>query len=164
MRFIEILTPLILCLAAILFLNLWPSNRRQDKLHGLSSSPILLLFLVFNFIIIAILVGNYRPSQEVDGAWPRFLPLNEGQEDMKNKTGDGIEDDDGDGDDYFGSDGYVEDDDDDNSSDDDDIFWKDEEEDDDSCLNRRIESFIAKVNEEWRKERLRDLCGSGYEA
>ncbi|KAG7956806.1 hypothetical protein I3843_11G142000 [Carya illinoinensis] len=146
MRFVEIMTPLVLlmCLAA--------------KLHGFSSSP-LLLFSVFNITIIAILVGNYRPSQKVDGAWPLFFPLNEGEEDMKYETGDDVEDqeeEDEDEEECFGaSDGYVEDDDDDTS--DDDIFWQDEEEDDD-CLNRRIESFIAKVNEEWRKERLRDLC------
>ncbi|KAF5474518.1 hypothetical protein F2P56_006411 [Juglans regia] len=155
------MTPLVLdlCLAAILFLNLWPSNRQQDKLHGFSSSP-LLRFSVFNMIIIVILVGNYRPSQEVDGAWPPFLPLNEGlgEEDMKYKTWDRIEEEDDNNDEecFGGSDGYVEDDDDDDTSDDD-IFWQEEEEDDD-CLNRRIESFIAKVNEQWRKERLRDLC------
>lgn len=160
MSFVNILIPLFLCCIAILVLNLWPSNRQQQKPLGFSSSP-LLVFSVFNTIIIAILIGNYRPStEEVEGVMPPFLPQNEEEIDAQDDTGDYInckedENEDEDEDEvYHGSDGYDKDDD-DNSSDDE-SCWQDEEEYDNN-LERRIESFIAKVNEEWRKERLREI-------
>uniref|UniRef100_A0A7N2N326 Uncharacterized protein n=1 Tax=Quercus lobata TaxID=97700 RepID=A0A7N2N326_QUELO len=160
MSFVNILIPLFLCWVAILVLNLWSSNRQQQKPLGFSSSP-LLVFSVFNTIIIAILIGNYRPStEEVEGVMPPFLPQNEEDKDAQDDTGDyinGKEDENEDEDEdeeYHGSDGYDEDDD-DNSSDDE-ICWQDDEEYDNN-LERRIESFIAKVNEEWRKERLREI-------
>ncbi|KAM3734957.1 hypothetical protein ACB098_10G054000 [Castanea mollissima] len=158
MSFVNILIPLFLCWVAILVLNLWSSNRQQQKSLGFSSSP-LLVFSVFNSIIIAILIGNYRPStEEVEGVMPPFLPQNEEEIDAQDDTGDYInckEDEDEDEDEeYHGSDGYDKDDD-DNSSDDE-ACWQDEEEYDNN-LERRIESFIAKVNEEWRKERLREI-------
>lgn len=158
MSFVNILIPLFLCCIAILVLNLWPSNRQQQKPLGFSSSP-LLVFSVFNTIIIAILIGNYRPStEEVEGVMPPFLPQNEEEIDAQDDTGDYInckEDENEDEDEvYHGSDRYNKDDD-DNSSDDE-SCWQDEEEYDNN-LERRIESFIAKVNEEWRKERLREI-------
>ena len=162
MSFVNILIPLFLCWVAILVLNLWSSNRQQQKPLGFSSSP-LLVFSVFNTIIIAILIGNYRPStEEVEGVMPPFLPQNEGEKDAQDDTGDYIngredeneyEDEDED-EEYHGSDGYDEDDDDNGS--DDETCWQDDEEYDKN-LERRIESFIAKVNEEWRKERLREI-------
>lgn len=91
---------------------------------------------------------------------PPFLPQNEEEIDAQDDTGDYInckedENEDEDEDEvYHGSDGYDKDDD-DNSSDDE-SCWQDEEEYDNN-LERRIESFIAKVNEEWRKERLREI-------
>lgn len=160
MSFVNILIPLFLCSVAILVLNLWSSNRQQQKPLGFSSSP-LLVFSVFNTIIIAILIGNYRPStEEVEGVMPPFLPQNEEEIDAQDDTGDYInckedENEDEDEDEvYHGSDRYNKDDD-DNSSDDE-TCWQDEEEYDNN-LERRIESFIAKVNEEWRKERLREI-------
>lgn len=160
MSFVNILIPLFLCSVAILVLNLWSSNRQQQKPLGFSSSP-LLVFSVFNTIIIAIVIGNYRPStEEVEGVMPPFLPQNEEEIDAQDDTGDYInckedENEDEDEDEvYHGSDGYDKDDD-DNSSDDE-SCWQDEEEYDNN-LERRIESFIAKVNEEWRKERLREI-------
>lgn len=160
MSFVNILIPLFLCCIAILVLNLWPSNRQQQKPLGFSSSP-LLVFSVFNTIIIAILIGNYRPStEEVEGVMPPFLPQNEEEIDAQDDTGDYINCKEDENEDevedevYHGSDGYDKDDD-DNSSDDE-SCWQDEEEYDNN-LERRIESFIAKVNEEWRKERLREI-------
>lgn len=160
MSFVNILIPLFLCCIAILVLNLWPSNRQQQKPLGFSSSP-LLVFSVFNTIIIAILIGNYRPStEEVEGVMPPFLPQNEEEIDAQDDTGDYINCKEDENEDevedevYHGSDGYDKDDD-DNSSDDE-SCWQDEEEYDNN-LERRIESFIVKVNEEWRKERLREI-------
>ncbi|KAB1217113.1 hypothetical protein CJ030_MR4G021208 [Morella rubra] len=157
MKFVQILIPVALGLAAILLLQLRSSNLQQHKLHGFLSSP-LLLFSVFNTIIVFLLFGNYRPfsSEEVDGVWPPLFSVYEGEEEREeaktNDIGDYSEDDEDE--EFCGSDGYDEDDDDDSSSDDD-IFWQDEE--DDTHLNIRIESFIAKMNEEWRKERLREI-------
>lgn len=150
MRFVKILIPLILCLAAILVLSFWLSNR-EHKLHGFLNNP-LLLFSVFNIIIVAIIVLSCRPSsEEVDRNWPIFLPLcEEGY--TQGDTGDYIEDDE----EYHGSDGYDEDNDDDSS--DDEIFWQEEEYDDN--LEMKIESFIAKVYEERRKERLREIVAT----
>jgi hypothetical protein len=77
MRFVKILIPLVLCLAAIRVLSLWLSNR-EDKLHGFSCSP-LLLFSVLNTIVIAILVLSYGSySEEVDRNWPILPPPYEG--------------------------------------------------------------------------------------
>ncbi|KAE8055171.1 hypothetical protein FH972_012032 [Carpinus fangiana] len=160
MRFVKILIPLVLCLAAIGVLSLWLSNR-EHKLHGFSSSP-LLLFSVLNTIVIAILVLSYGPySEEVDRNWPILPPSYEG--DGKGDTGDYIEDEeeyngDGKGDtgdyiedeeEYNGSDGCEEDNDDDDSD--------DEEYEN---LEMRIESFIAKVYGQRRKERLLESRGT----
>ncbi len=154
MRFVNILIPLILFSAAILVLNLWSANHQQHKPLRFSSSP-LLVYSVFNMIIIVILIGNYRPSsEEVDGAMPPFLPLYEGEKDTQDDTGNYIDHED---EENHGSDGNdKDDDDDDDGSGDDEICWQDEEEYDNN-LERRIEDFIAKVNEEWRKERLREM-------
>jgi len=149
MRFVKILIPLILCLAAILVLTFWLPNR-EHKLHGFLSNP-LLLFSVFNTIIVAILVLSCTPSsEEIDQNWAIFLPLCEGY--MQGDTGDYIEEDE----EYHGSDGYDEDNDDDSS--DDEVFWHEEEYDD--KLEMKIESFIAKVYEERRKERLREIVAT----
>ncbi|KAE8055170.1 hypothetical protein FH972_012031 [Carpinus fangiana] len=155
MRFVKILIPLVLCLAAIGVLSLWLSNR-EHKLHGFSSSP-LLLFSVLNTIVIAILVLSYGPySEEDDRNWPILPPPYEGdakwpilpplyERDGKGDTGDYIEDEE----EYNGSDGYEEDNDDDSSD--------DEEYEN---LEMRIESFIAKVYEQRRKESLLESRGT----
>jgi hypothetical protein len=146
MRFVKILIPLVLCLAAIRVLSLWLSNR-EHKLHGFSSSP-LLLFSVLNTIVIAILVLSYGPySEEVDRNWPILPPPYEGdakwpilplpyeedakwpilpplyERDGKCDTGDYIEDEE----EYNGSDGYEEDNDDDDDDDSNDDRSDDEE-------------------------------------
>jgi hypothetical protein len=145
MRFVKILIPLVLCLAAIGVLSLWLSNR-EHKLHGFSSSP-LLLFSVLNTIVIAILVLSYGSySEEVDWNWPILPPPYEG--DGKGDTGDYIEDEE----EYNGSDGCEEDNDDDNDDDDSDEEYEN--------LEMRIESFIAKVYEQRRKERLLESRGT----
>jgi hypothetical protein len=202
MRFVKTLIPLVLCLAAIGVLSLWLSNR-EHKLHGFSSSP-LLLFSVLNTIVIAILVLSYGPySEEVNRNWPILPPPYEGdakwpilplpyegdaklpilplpyegdaklpilplpyegdaklpilptlyERDGKGDTGDYIEDEE----EYNGSDGYEEDnvDDDDHSSDDD---SSDDEEYEN--LEMRIESFIAKVYEQRKKESLLESRGT----
>jgi hypothetical protein len=148
MRFVKILIPLVLCLAAIGVLSLWLSNR-EHKLHGFSSSP-LLLFSVLNSIVIAILVLSYGSySEEVDRNWPILPPVYE--RDGKGDTGDYIEDEE----EYNGSDGYEEDNDDDDDSDDD---SSDDEEYEN--LEMRIESFIAKVYEQRRNDRLLESRGT----
>jgi hypothetical protein len=146
MRFVKILIPLVLCLAAIGVLSLWLSNR-EHKLHGFSSSP-LLLFLVLNTIVIAIIVLSYGPySEEVDRKWPILPPPYEGdakwpflplpyeedakwpilpplyERDGKCDTGDYIEDEE----EYNVSDGYEEDNDDDDDDDSNDDSSDDEE-------------------------------------
>ncbi len=109
------------------------------------------MFSVFNTIIVAILVLSCTPSsEEVDPNWPIFLPLCE--EYPQGDTGDYIEEDE----EYHGSDGYDEDNDD--GSSDDEVFWHEEEYDD--KLEMKIESFIAKVYEERRKERLREIVAT----
>lgn len=146
MRFVKTLIPLILCLAAILVLRFWLS-KKEHRLHGFSNSP-LLLFSVFNTIIVAIIVLSYRASsEEIDQNWQ---PVCEGY--TQGDTRDYIEEDE----EYHSSDGYDGDNED--YSSDDEIFWQDEEYDDN--LEMRIESFIAKVYEERRKERLREIVAT----
>jgi hypothetical protein len=170
MRFVKILIPLVLCLAAIGVLSLWLSNR-EHKLHGFSSSP-LLLFSVLNTTVIAILVSSYGPySEEVDRNWPILPPPCEGdakwpilplpyegdakwpilptlyERDGKGDTGDYIEDEE----EYNGSDGYEEDNVDDDDSSDDEEYEN---------LEMRIESFIAKVYEQRKKESLLESRGT----
>ncbi|EEF51016.1 conserved hypothetical protein [Ricinus communis] len=124
------------------------------------SSP-LFVFSLFNTIILAIVVGSYRPSDdEVDGSCYTFQPSYENKEyacdDFKDDNGSNYVDDDDDDDhrkeDWF-SDGYDEDDDD--SGSDGEIGWEDDDnEETDGSFRRRIEDFIAKVNKGWREEWL----------
>lgn len=136
---IPILVFLVLCLAAILILDI--------------SSPFF-LYPLFNIIILVIIFGSYRPYvDKVDGVFPSFP--DEVGDDVYDNIRDGSDNSDDD-DDYkqnYGSDGYEEDDDDNGS--DGEIGWQDDEEFDDN-LERRIEEFIAKVNTGWKEEQLED--------
>ncbi|KAJ4712883.1 hypothetical protein OWV82_015049 [Melia azedarach] len=138
----------ILLVAAILVLK-----------YSLLSSPFF-LFSLFNIIIFAIMVASYRPyTYEVDELFPFFC----GSDELGVDTHDNIkeysdEDDEDCGDEYHGSDGYDEDDDDNGSEGE--VGWEDEE-GSDGNLQKRIEDFIAKVNDRWREEKLRDKIGPG---
>lgn len=142
---------LILFAAAFLFLK-----------YSLSSNP-LLLFSLFNTIILAITVGSFRPcTYEADEILPFFCDTDElGIIDTRDDIMEYSDDDDDDDYDHehHGSDGYDEDDD-DNSSDDE-VGWEDDDssrndEGYDDNLQKRIEDFIAEAYSRWKEEKLRD--------
>ncbi|WCJ26062.1 hypothetical protein M5689_007909 [Euphorbia peplus] len=150
----------------------------------LNISSSLFLFSLFNAIILALIIGNYRPSiEESDEGWPSSYGNgevahevngyeNDGEENNVRKeselsNGDRYDEDndssgsDVDNEENVGkreskwSDGYDEDE--DSSGSDGEIGWdEDENEVEDISLRRRIEEFIAEVNKRWREEWLED--------
>lgn len=121
----------------------------------LNFSSTLFLFSMLNTVILAVVVGSYRPSvEEGDGGWYSFQSWYEEVEDAYDKDEDYDSDDD---DDYEKendfSDGYDRDDEGDRDGE---IGWEDDDEEEDDNLQRRIEEFIAKVNRGWRDEWLRE--------
>lgn len=135
-----------------------PSNSQDCEFP--SNHPI--VFLVFNIIIVAIIVGSSWPSVEEvdknynagdqvpeedqnDNAQYNSLEIctcsNSEDEDFENNE------------DYYDSDGYDGDyDDDENVG----CMCHDVEYEQDGYLEKRIEEFIDKVNKGWREERLKD--------
>ncbi|XP_009373368.2 secreted acidic protein 1A [Pyrus x bretschneideri] len=173
MMFVGVPRPifLLLFLASALVLSYFLQSISRRDLQ-FSSNP-LFVFSLFNIIIGAIIVGNYRPSSgEADDAISFVYHSYELEEDGADDSADAKSDkysslegcdhcrdhvddnDDGESeDDDFDFEGYEEDDDD--SGSDDEIDWGDMDEYD--CnLEKRIEDFIDKVNKGWREERLRD--------
>ncbi|OMO80926.1 hypothetical protein COLO4_23851 [Corchorus olitorius] len=127
---------------ALLFLKfLFTINTKHYNLV-LSNTP-LLSFILFNSIIVAIIVGSHKPSiDEINGSFPYMYDSFDITQEYSDV--DDFEDD------IHSLDGYQED-----EEDDMDDGWSDEEEFDDD-LQKRIEDFIAKVNNGWREERLKD--------
>jgi hypothetical protein len=145
-------------------------------------SSAVLLYLLFNFLIVFIIFWSYKPcKEEIDELW---LPLlsscgdayvkskgeNESTENAEpscdvagdicvNIKGENDNNDNGNGIDndderHSCSDGCNEDDDNNGSAAE--IGWQDVDEEIDENLEKRIEVFIAKVNYGWREEMLRD--------
>lgn len=144
---------LIMFAAAFLFLK-----------HSLFSNP-LLLFSLFNTIVLAIMVGSFRPcTYEVDEILHFFCSSDELEVvDMHENIMEYSDDEDDYDHEYHGSDGYDEDDDDNGS--DDEVGWEDDDNsrDDEGCddnLQKRIEDFIAEAYNRWKEEKLRDKLGS----
>ncbi|XVE64979.1 hypothetical protein DITRI_Ditri07aG0145100 [Diplodiscus trichospermus] len=108
------------------------------------------LFILINAITVAVVVGIHKPSiDEFDQVLQHWCSLCEVGASFDNNMEVGsdvnvFED-------YtWGSDGY-------NGDDDDDSWYEEEEEeDDDDDLQKRIEDFIAKVNNGGREERLKE--------
>ncbi|TQD81699.1 hypothetical protein C1H46_032751 [Malus baccata] len=141
MRFVGVPTPifLLLFLASLLVLSYFLQSISQRNLHFSSNPPF--VFLLFNIIIVAIIVGNHRPSfVEVDDIISFVYHSYELEED-------------GAGDAEDTKNGYDEDDDDNGSEGE--IGWGDMDEYYYN-LEKRIEDFIDKVNKGWREERVRD--------
>ncbi|KAM2034984.1 hypothetical protein ACFX16_038135 [Malus domestica] len=134
MRFDGVPTPifLLLFLGSLLVLSYFLQLISRRNLHFSSNPPF--VFLLVNIIIVAIIVGNHRPSSvEADDIISFAYHSYELEED--------------------GADGYDEDDDDNGSKGE--IGWGDMDEYDYN-LEKRIEDFIDKVNKGWREERVRD--------
>ncbi|KAM2819226.1 hypothetical protein PS2_037670 [Malus domestica] len=128
MRFDGVPTPifLLLFLASLLVLSYFLQSISRRNLHFSSNPPF--VFLLFNIIIVAIIVGNHRPSSvEADDIISFVYHSYELEED--------------------GADGYDKDDDDNGSEGE--IGWGDMDEYDYN-LEKRIEDFIDKVNKGWR--------------
>ncbi|KAM2504226.1 hypothetical protein PS1_038166 [Malus domestica] len=159
MRFDGVPTPifLLLFLASLLVLSYFLQSISRRNLHFSSNPPF--VFLLVNIIIVAIIVGNHRPSSvEADDIISFVYHSYELEEDGAgyDKCSDHVDDNDGgesESDDHFDSDGYDEDDDDNGSEGE--IGWGDMDEYDYN-LEKRIEDFIDKVNKGWREERVRD--------
>ncbi|XVF52720.1 hypothetical protein PTKIN_Ptkin05aG0041000 [Pterospermum kingtungense] len=160
MKLVCSLTParIILSVVALLVLkslSTWISKHCNLEF---SISPVS-LFILFNAITVAVIVGSHKPSSidEFDGVYSYLCSLYE--------VGASFDDSEECSDVYVfqddtcGSDGYHEDDDDDDDMDD---SLCDEEYDDDD-LQKRIEDFIAKVNNGWREERLKEEDGKQEE-
>ncbi|KAF5731664.1 hypothetical protein HS088_TW18G00348 [Tripterygium wilfordii] len=131
-----------------------------------AKSSNLSMFFLFNFILIMIFLGSSKPpaEPEFDGSFS-FPSMEYGFIDSKEKENDNLkeinletdEDEDGeevsDNENDHGYDGYDEDNEDDTGA-------EDEDNEDDDCrdndLERRIEEFIAKVNNTWREEIQRE--------
>ncbi|KAL3743183.1 hypothetical protein ACJRO7_018478 [Eucalyptus globulus] len=165
---VPILASLLIFVAVLLLTLLTTSKLERTNFVDLSSSPVF-VFLVINFIVLAILLGSLSPTDhEVERRFS--LPFNEevwvnDAEDDENEVHiDGGEDeDDGHPDDDVTSDGYEEDDDD--SGSDGEIGWYNDEdgdeasekdEDGDNNLEKRSEDFIARVMKGWWEERMRE--------
>ncbi|EOY24512.1 hypothetical protein QQP08_011828 [Theobroma cacao] len=145
---------IILCVVALLVLKSLSTSISERCNPEFSYNP-LSLFILFNAITVAVIVGSHKPSiDEIDGFFPYSCSLYGGpfiNSTEKYSDVDDFEDD------TASSDGYHAD------EDDDDGYHEDEAEDD-SCndegeyddLQKRIEAFIAKVNNGWREERLRE--------
>ena len=141
-------------------------------------SSAVLLYLLFNFLIVVIIFWSYKPcKEELDELLPLLLSscgdANEnaepscdvagdicvtikGENDnnekaQDNDNGNGIDNDD---EKHSCSDGCNEDDNNNGSAAE--IGWQDVDEEIDEDLEKRIEDFIAKVNYGWREEMLRD--------
>ncbi|GLT78328.1 hypothetical protein SLA2020_498670 [Shorea laevis] len=120
-----------------------------------SFSP-LLLFLVFNTLIVVLIIGSYKSPVNEDGKGMPFSCFFYGVGSVYDDANTILEEsyeEEGDVD-GCASDGYYEDDDDNGSDDDDNDDWDDYTNEYDESLERRIEAFIAKVNEGWKEERL----------
>ncbi|GLT49184.1 hypothetical protein SLA2020_227610 [Shorea laevis] len=133
-----VLAVLVLSIAAILVLIL--NN------HGFSFSHPLVIFSVLNTVIVASIIGSHKsPVHETERDMPFFSNLHEGEGayDPIIKESHREEEEKGD---VCTSDGYDKDDPDNGSDDDGDEY--------DENLARKVEHFIAKVTERWRKERL----------
>ncbi|GLT40396.1 hypothetical protein SLA2020_145350 [Shorea laevis] len=136
-----VLAVLVLSIAAILVLIL--NN------HGFSFSHPLIIFSVLNTIIVASILGRHKsPVDETERDMPFFSNLDEVEDaynpiiQEKHKEEKEEEEEDGE---VCISDDYDEDDHDNGSDDDGDGY--------DENLERKVEAFIAKVTESWRKER-----------
>lgn len=114
------------------------------------SSPVF-MFCICNLIVVTVLPGSLRPS---DGEFDSFVSLLLAEHVKEEEKGEEMveEEEEEEEEDFHGYDGYDEDND-DNGSEDVDTDSEDEGGDD---LNRKIEEFIAKINREWREERLRE--------
>lgn len=161
MKFLGIPIPvfLLLFVATILVVNFSSTSISQHHIQ-FSFSP-LLLFSLFNIIILAIILGSYRPSaDEVNVGYSCFqFPYEVVSKDIHDShENDNNYEDEDDYDEYYGSDGYIEDDDDNGS--DDEIGWDEEEEEEeeeyDEYLQKRFEDFIVMVKFGWREERLNE--------
>ena len=147
-----------------------------------SFSSAVLLYLLFNFLIVVIIFWSYKPcKEELDELWMPLLSScgdayvkskgeNESNENAEpscdvagdicvNIKGENDNNDNGNGIDnddekHSCSDGCNEDDDNNGSAAE--IGWQDVDEEIDENLEKRIEDFIAKVNYGWREEMLRD--------
>ena len=138
---------IILCVLALLVLKSLSTLISKHCNLEFSYSP-LSLFILFNAITVALIVGSHNPSiDEFDGVFSYLCSLYEVGASFDNTEEcsdvNVFEDD------TCGSDGYHGDDEGDT-----DDSWHDEEEYDD--LQKRIEDFIAKVNNGWREERLKE--------
>ncbi|XP_021279466.1 coiled-coil domain-containing protein 1-like [Herrania umbratica] len=145
---------IILCVAALLVLKSLSTSISERCNPEFSYDP-LFLFILFNAITVAVIVGINKPSiDEIDGFFPHSCSLYEGpfiNSTEKYSDVDDFEDD------TPSSDGYHADEDDDDGhheDEDEDDSCNDEEESDD--LQKRIEDFIAKVINGWREEKLRE--------
>lgn len=151
-----ILGRLFLCVVALLILKSLSTSITKHCNLEFSNNP-LYLFILFNAIIIAVIVGSHKPPiDEFDGVFPYLSFVYEAGASFDNT--DEFSDIDVFEDDTCSSDGYQEDDDDDDDDDkeeDTDDSWYDEEEYGDD-LQKRIEDFIAMVNKGWREERLEE--------
>ncbi|KAJ6310896.1 hypothetical protein OIU76_015587 [Salix suchowensis] len=122
---------------------------------AINFSSAVFLYLLLNFLIWVVIFWSYKPCKEELELWPPSLPScgeayvnimgeNENSENAESSW-------DVAGDTYVN----VKD---DNSSTGSaaEIGWQDVDEQFDENLEKRIEEFIAKVNNGWRKEKLRD--------
>lgn len=152
----------VLCGAAILVMETSSSPSFSRHCNRESSFGPLLLFLVFNTLLVTLIIGSHKSPPNEDGkGMPfscHFYGVGSVYDDAgtilkENYDAEDDEEDEGDGD-GCASDGYYEDDDDNGSDDDDNDDWDDCRNEYDENLERRIEDFIAKVNKGWREERL----------
>ncbi|GKV38149.1 hypothetical protein SLEP1_g46091 [Rubroshorea leprosula] len=140
----------------------------QHRNRELSLSP-RLLFLVFNTLIVVLIIGSHKSAVNEDGKGMPFSCFFYGVGSVYDDANTILEEnyeeeddeDEGDGD-GCASDGYYEDDDDNGRDDDDNDDWDDYTNEYDENLARRIEDFIAKVNEGWREERLMQDCRKAH--
>ncbi|XP_050378248.1 uncharacterized protein LOC126795452 [Argentina anserina] len=171
MRLVWVPRPVFLLFLAIVLvlIFLFQSISQQNNLQ-FSSNP-LFVFSICNIIIVAIIIGDHRPSGvEVDSILPflsgsaedatyyskddgsskqycNIAGLVNSSENVDNDVDESEENT------NYDSDGYDEDDDDNGSSDE--IGWGNTDESDDN-LETRVEDFINRVYKGWQEERLRD--------